>query len=114
MLTVFDERIAQSGLCYVRYMDDILVMATTRWKLKRALRNGKNGLAQIGLTIHPDKTWVGKSEHGFDFLGYHLHREGVTVAKTTVERCVTRIRRLYEQNSRRPYGATAVGVYVSR
>ena len=36
------------------------------------------------------------------------------MAQATVDRCVTRIRRLYEQNSRRLYGATAVGVYVSR
>ncbi|MDH5564778.1 MAG: hypothetical protein OEY91_14295 [Nitrospirota bacterium] len=74
----------------------------------------KQGLSRLGLATHPDKTWVGKSNQVFDFLGYHLKREGVTVAKTTVTRCVTRIRRLDEQNSRRPCGGDGCWVYVSR
>ena len=57
---------------------------------------------------------MGKANKGFDFLGYHCSREGLTVAPATVDRCVTRIRRLDEQDSPRPYGAKAVGVYVSR
>ncbi len=60
------------------------------------------------------KTWVGKAEQGFDFLGYHLHREGVTVAFATVERSVTRLRRLYEQEWGRPAWPSPLGVYVSR
>ncbi|MDH5586534.1 MAG: reverse transcriptase domain-containing protein [Nitrospirota bacterium] len=114
MLTALDTQIAQPGLCYVRYMDDILVMAPTRWKLKRAMRDVKEGLARLELATHPDKTWVGKAEQGFDFLGYHLNRDGVTVANATVKRCVTRIRRLYEQERRKPSRSSALGVYVSR
>jgi len=92
-------------------MDDILVRATSRWKLRRAIRGVKEGLAEMGLRTHPDKTWVGKSEWGFDFLGYHVSQEGITVAEATVERCVTRIRRLDEQEWRRP--SSPLGVYVS-
>jgi hypothetical protein len=61
-------------------MDDILVMAQTRWKLRRAIRVVKQGLTRLGLTTHPDKTWVGKAEKGFDFLGYHLNREELTLS----------------------------------
>ena len=114
LLTPLDEQLAQSGVFYVRYMDDILVMASTRWKLRRAIRMVKQGLSRLGLATHPDKTWVGRTEQGCDFLGYHLNQEGVTVAEATVTRCVTRIRRLHEQDSPPPYGAKAVGVYVSR
>ena len=114
LLTSLDEQISQEGVSYVRYMDDILVMATTRWKLKRAIAVVKHGLAELGLTTHPDKTWVGRVEQGFDFLGYHLSRDKMTVAQATVERCVTRIRRLYEQERRRPLQPSALGVYVSR
>lgn len=114
LLTPLDNRVPREGVVYVRYMDDILVTARTRWKLRRTLRMVKQGLSQLGLTTHPDKTWVGKAEQGVDFLGYHVNGEGLTVATATVERGVTRIRRLDEHNRRRPSQASAVGVYVSR
>jgi len=114
LLTPLDEQLAQSGVFYVRYMDDILVMASTRWKLRRTIRMVKQGLSRLGLATHPEKTWVGKSERGFDFLGYHVSQEGFTVAEATVTRCVTRIRQLYEQERRRPTQSSPFGVYVSR
>ena len=115
LLTPLDEQVAQqAGVHYVRYMDDILVMAPTRWKLRRAIREVKQGLSQVGLTTHPEKTWVGKSEQGFDFLGYRLNQDTVTVANATVERCVTRIRWLQEQERGRPSRSSSLGVYVSR
>jgi hypothetical protein len=114
MLTRLDKQITQEGVRYVRYMDAILVMAATRWKLRRAIAVVKHGLAVLGLRVHPDKTWVGRAEQGFDFLGYHLSRDEMAVAKATVERCVTRVRRLYEQERRRPSRSSALGVYVSR
>ncbi len=33
---------------------------------------------------HPDKTFIGPIERGFDFLGYHFGPEGLSVAKNTV------------------------------
>ncbi len=30
--------------------------------------------------LHPDKTFIGRSEKGFDFLGYHFSRDGLRVA----------------------------------
>ena len=65
MLTALDHQMSRRGICYVRYMDDILVMASTRWKLRRAIRAVKRGLSRFGLATHPDKTWVGKAEQGF-------------------------------------------------
>ena len=32
-----DQRMERSGLFYVRFMDDILVLAPSRWKLRRAV-----------------------------------------------------------------------------
>ena len=61
------------------------------------------GFSRLGLRTHQNKTWVGKAEQGFDFLGYHLKREEVTVAKATVARCVIRIRRLHEQERRNKF-----------
>ncbi len=57
---------ARSGLFYVCFMDDILVLAPTRWRLRKAVNEV---LGSLGLLKHPDKTFVGRTERGFDFLG---------------------------------------------
>ena len=51
----------------------------------------------LGLLKHPDKTFIGRIERGFDFLGYHFGPDGLSVAKKTVENFVARAIRLYEQ-----------------
>jgi hypothetical protein len=50
-------------------MDDILIMAKTRWQMRRALKRFYALLAPLKLSLHPDKTFVGRIERGFDFLG---------------------------------------------
>jgi hypothetical protein len=44
MHQLLDERMEQLGLFYMRYMDDIIVLAPRRWKLRKAVRvvNWKN------------------------------------------------------------------------
>ena len=63
---------------------------------------------------HPDKTFIGPIEHGFDFLGFHFSREGLTVAKATIEKFVERAARLYEQDRKEPSGPSRLGMYVRR
>ncbi len=74
------------GLFYIRFMDDFLVMAPTRWKLRRAVRAVNEVLASLSLEKHPDKTFVGKIERGFDFLRRHFGPGGLSVAKATIQR----------------------------
>jgi hypothetical protein len=57
-----DRAMEQSGLFYVRFMDDILGLAPTRWKLRRAVRVVNERLAALDLEKHPDKTFVGRIE----------------------------------------------------
>ncbi len=40
-------------------------------------------LGALRLEKHPDKTFIGRIEKGFDFLGYHFSRSGLSVAKAT-------------------------------
>jgi RNA-directed DNA polymerase len=60
------------GLFYVRFMDDILVLAPTRWKLRKAVAVVSRGLGALGLEKHPDKTFIGRIARGFDFPGLPL------------------------------------------
>jgi len=96
-LRELDDKIEKTGVFYIRYMDDILIMATTRWKLRNAIKVLNEELEVLGLKQHPDKTFIGRIEKGFDFLGYHFGIEGLSLAKKTVENFIKKALRLYEQ-----------------
>jgi RNA-directed DNA polymerase len=109
-----DQTMKQLGLFYVRFMDDILVLSPTRWKLRRAVKTINRRLASLGLEKHPDKSFVGRVAKGFDFLGFHFDTQGVTVAPQTLGRFVERLTRLYEQEQEGSTDPSALGSYVRR
>jgi hypothetical protein len=86
---------------YVRYMDDWVVLASSRWQLRRAIRAVRQQMARLRVMPHPDKTAMGRTAKGFDFLGYWVTPRGLRVAARTVAKMVEKLARLYEQ------GATA-------
>jgi hypothetical protein len=45
-------------------------------------------------------------ERGFDFLGYHFSRPGLTVAAKTIANFIEKASRLYEQKCRAALAAT--------
>ncbi len=109
-----DAAFAQRGLFYIRFMDDILVLAPTRWKLRAAVKVVNQVLASLKLDKHPDKTFIGRIEKGFDWLGYHISPAGLRLATTTLHTFAARLTRLYEQEAGRPNGAARLGQYVRR
>lgn len=50
---------------------------------------------------------------GFDFLGYHFTRSGLTIARTTMQKFVERATQLYEHERRAP-ARSPFGSYVRR
>ena len=113
-LTELDQRLERTGLFYVRFMDDILVLAPTRWQLRRAIRVVNQVLSSLELEKHPEKTFVGRIEKGFDFLGYHFSPSGLTVARETLDNFAARAIRLYEQEPGESLGSSRLGEYVQR
>ena len=95
-------------------MDDWVVLAPTRWKLRAAVKRANQILAELMVEKHPDKTVMGRIEKGFDFLGYHLSPKGLGVARKTIENFLSRATRLYEQESGEPLNSTRLGFYVKR
>jgi RNA-directed DNA polymerase len=82
-----------------------------RWNLRAAVRCVNRRLDELNVRQHPDKTFVGRISRGFDFLGYRFSSsEIVGVATQTVERCVERMIRLYEQGA----DEIRIGNYVRR
>ena len=113
-LHALDQRMEKLGLFYVRFMDDILVLAPTRWKLRKAVRIVNEALDELQLAKHPDKTFIGRIDKGFDFLGYHVCPEGLSVAEPTLQRFIERATRLYEQEQGKPDGFPRLGLYLAR
>jgi RNA-directed DNA polymerase len=110
-LDLLDKRMEATGLLYVRFMDDWVVLAPTRWKLRQAVRIVNETLAKLHVQQHPDKTFIGRTERGFAFLGYQMNEAGLTgVAPPTKKRFIERVRQLYEQGA----GESRIGQYVRR
>lgn len=109
-LKPLDERMERTGCFYVRYMDDWVVLAPTRWKLRAAIRAVNQVMVVLRVRQHPDKTSSGRIQRGFDFLGYHFSATGMAVARQTYERCAARMTRLYEQGA----AISRIGAYVRR
>jgi hypothetical protein len=78
-------------------MDDILILATTRWKLRKAILALNQTFDGLKLAKHPDKTAMGRVERGFDFLGYHFKPQGISLATQTLANFASKALWLYEQ-----------------
>jgi RNA-directed DNA polymerase len=100
-LKALDDHFADKNLYYVRYMDDILILTKTRWQNRKAVKKLNLILNQLKVEKHPDKTYIGKIENGFDFLGYQFHGNHLTVSKKTVEKHVLHWHQLYEQQKQK-------------
>ncbi len=86
--------------CYVRYMDDIVLLARTRWQLRRAIAELHACLRPLHLRLHPKKRFIGKLSRGFDFLGYQLHPgRKLRPSHESQRRLRERARRLYEREA---------------
>ncbi len=93
---------------YARFMDDWVILVPTRSRLRRVVRRVYRILGELKVTVHPDKTFVGRIRKGFDFLGYQFSHAGLGVASKTVRRCLEKASRLYEQGA----DAERIGKYL--
>ncbi|HGS5347357.1 TPA: reverse transcriptase domain-containing protein [Vibrio cholerae] len=105
LLYAIDSDFAQRpDLYYARYMDDFIILAHSRWRLRRAIATLRGHLAEGGFSLHPDKTQIGKLTKGFDWLGGWYNEQGrVGIAPCALHQYRTRSLRLYEQARRLGY-----------
>ncbi|NEO82046.1 reverse transcriptase domain-containing protein [Moorena sp. SIO4G3] len=98
-LKPLDDRMARLGCFYVRYMDDWVILAPTRWKLRKAIKATNAVMNELKVLKHPEKTFIGRIASGFDFLGYWFSSSGLRIARKTVERMLENLTRLYERGA---------------
>lgn len=97
-----DKEMEDKPVFYRRYMDDIIILSPSRWKLRKAIKTVNQHFEKLKLNQHPDKTTIGRIKNGFDFLGYQFGEEKITVSKRTLENHIRRITLLYEQKKHLP------------
>ncbi len=92
-LTPLDEAMAQDGLGYIRYADDIVVFAETEDSAHQAVARLQSMTDTLGLTHSPEKTRVVAPGEAFEFLGYEIRGSEVTVRPYAVNSLKRRIKR---------------------
>ncbi|VEI77001.1 Retron-type reverse transcriptase [Serratia fonticola] len=92
---------AQENVFYLRYMDDFVLLTRTRWQLRRCVKRMHEFFNLSGFETHPDKTQLGRIEHGFDWLGLWFTPTGTSIAPRALENYRAQRMRLYEQARRR-------------
>ncbi|NUU39454.1 RNA-directed DNA polymerase [Pseudomonas sp. C2B4] len=87
-----------SQIVYVRCMDDFLIFAKTRWHLRKAVKQLNQFFNVYGFEEHLDKTFIGKVEKGFDWMGFLFTAEGcAAVAPRALANHALILRRRYER-----------------
>ena len=104
------KRFKKSKVKIIIYMDDILILSRTQWQLINARRTLYKELRKLKLTTRPEKTDVGLIQKGFNFLGYRITREGLSLSRISLSRLRERVRQLYEQTKCQ----TRLAAYLTR
>jgi group II intron reverse transcriptase/maturase len=86
-LNPFDHKMEEKGYRLTRFADDWVVLCETRSEAERALKDAKEILETLGLTLHPEKTRITHIDWGFEFLGYKLKRgKGLKLPKHKIKK----------------------------
>ena len=81
-------------------MNDFVIFAATRWRLRAAIVQMHAVLGELKLAIHPHKRFIGKTAKGFDFLGYRFRPcRKLQSALQSLKRLIERARRLHERGA---------------
>ncbi|MCR4950103.1 MAG: reverse transcriptase/maturase family protein [Solobacterium sp.] len=92
-LTELDKRFETKGIPYFRYSDDILFFAKTEEAAEEGFRMIEDYLAEVRLTINPDKVSVSKPGESWEFLGLKYAGGQFDLSDVTVEKMKGKIRR---------------------
>ncbi|MCK5921490.1 MAG: group II intron reverse transcriptase domain-containing protein, partial [Methylococcales bacterium] len=105
--TAFHQR---DDIFYRRYMDDWVIVCKTRWGLRTISKQVYAVLKSLRVDVHPDKTYLGKAQKGFDFLGFRVTPTSTHPSTQSVSRRDKKITQLYEQGASK----RRIGLYLSR
>jgi RNA-directed DNA polymerase len=92
-LTPLDEAIAQDGIHYVRYADDIVIFTETEDSAQDAVQRLQLMTHALHLTHSPEKTRIVRPGDPFEFLGYEIRGAEVSIRPYALNSLKRRIKR---------------------
>ena len=108
-LSEVDWHFHEAGVIYARYSDDIILFAPDRQTLEGYKAELLAALAQLELTVNPDKERVYSPDEPFEFLGFRCYGREIGISSVTIGKMKGKIRRasraLMRWRSRKGLGA---------
>ena len=109
----------RKGYRLTRWADDWVVTCQSRAEAVAALECARRVLAELGVTLHAEKTRIVHVRHGFEFLGFKIKRGSRALAlpeaKTPEQRphghCTPIHARSPFSTSRNRYGSERCGIF---
>ncbi len=99
-LNPLDHLMAEKGFQMVRYADDFVILCRSQFEADAALEEVRTWVAEVGLTLHPEKTHIVDSrDKSFDFLGYSFRGRFRFPRAKSHRKVVDRIRELTPRKS---------------
>lgn len=97
ILAKFDAAMNDGDCRCVRYIDDFIILAPTLKAANARLRKATSLLAELGMSLSPEKTSKGGTpiEDGFDFLGINVCRGAIRPGDTAQTRFLTSVDNLF-------------------
>jgi hypothetical protein len=84
-LSDFDDKISQQCEYYYRYVDDILLVCNEN-ESRDLYTKVKNDLQRIGLNLNSEKTKTLKIYETFDFLGYRIGKQVLSIRAESIQK----------------------------
>lgn len=83
---------------YIRYMDDILLFADDKLKLKQSLKECECYLNEIlKLEIKPGSIMINNSLHGLSFLGFRIFPALIRLKQENIKRLISKLKQRHYQ-----------------
>lgn len=85
-LMEFDQAMEKEPIFFIRYSDDILLLARSEEEMQRLFQKISAYMEKLRLNLNEKKCLQGKISDGFEFLGYHFDENGRSIPKKAKEK----------------------------
>ena len=104
-----DNKSRMSGDVQVRFCESLRVrspwatrrciLAKSKFKLRHAIKKMHRVLEKLQMKTHPDKTFIGRREKSFSFLGFQFCNQVLMISKASFENHQAKRLQLQEQQA---------------
>ena len=109
-LKPLDDEMKRMNVPTIRFMDDWISFAKSKRQLRKIIKRTHRILNQLKVSMHPDKTFIGKTSKGFSFLGIDFSTKEPEVSQSTLNNHLVKLAHCYAEGASKQ----RVGDYIKR